>query len=57
MDKETGLVVEPTENAIAAALDALWENRESARRRGEAGFAHYKQINPSWTQVVKQLTG
>jgi glycosyltransferase involved in cell wall biosynthesis len=56
VDKETGLVVEPDESAIAAALDALWENRESARRWGEAGFARYKQINPSWRQVVKELT-
>ncbi|MFZ0747825.1 MAG: glycosyltransferase family 4 protein, partial [Pyrinomonadaceae bacterium] len=56
VNQETGHVVEPGESAIAAALDTLWENRETARRWGEAGFAHYKQINPSWAQVVKQLT-
>ena len=55
-DKETGQVVEPTEKAIAAALDTLWEDRESARLWGEAGLAHYKRINPSWSQVVKHLT-
>ena len=56
LDRETGQVVEPTESAIAAALDMLWENRESARLWGEAGLAHYKRVNPSWSQVVKQLT-
>lgn len=56
VNKETGMVVEPNESAIAGALDTLWENHESARRWGEAGFANYKQINPSWSQVVKQLT-
>ena len=56
VDKETGLIAEPNESAIAAALDTLWDNREGARRWGEAGLALYKQINPSWTQVVKQLT-
>ena len=56
VDKQTGHIVEPNESAIAAALDAVWEDREYARRLGEAGFDHYKQINPSWPQVVKQLT-
>jgi glycosyltransferase involved in cell wall biosynthesis len=56
LEKETGQVVEPSESAIAAALDTLWENRETARLWGEAGLAHYKRINPSWSQVVKQLT-
>lgn len=56
IDKETGLVVEPRESAIANALDFLWGDRATAARWGQAGLTRYKQIDPSWSNVVKQLT-
>lgn len=55
-DEQTGRVVDPNESAVASALDMLWEDRDGAQRCGKAGFVHYQKLNPSWSQVVKQLT-
>jgi glycosyltransferase involved in cell wall biosynthesis len=52
---ETGLIVEPTPAALAVAMDQLWEDREHARRLGEAGFARYQSLGISWTTVVQRL--
>ena len=54
-DRETGLIVEPTPEALAAALDLLWENREQAKTWGEAGRDRYDSLNLSWETVVKKL--
>jgi glycosyltransferase involved in cell wall biosynthesis len=54
-NNETGLVVSPTPESVAAALDFLWENREQAKRWGEAGRACYDQFNISWTGVTRSL--
>ena len=36
---ETGLVVEPTPEALAAAIDELWSNRRAAKRMGRAAWS------------------
>ena len=52
---ETGLVAEPTPEAIAAAVDELWALPEARlREMGEAGFARVRDIN--WDQVIDKLT-
>jgi glycosyltransferase involved in cell wall biosynthesis len=51
----TGLVAEPTPEALAAALDALWEDRERARAWGLAGRARYDELDISWANVVRRL--
>ncbi len=52
---ESGLVAEPTPEALAAAIDALWESPEGAwRAMGEAGRARVSAI--SWDTVVDRLT-
>jgi glycosyltransferase involved in cell wall biosynthesis len=55
-DGETGLVVEPTADGLAGAMDRLWRERTFAVRSGEAGRDRYAQLNISWEHVVATLT-
>jgi glycosyltransferase involved in cell wall biosynthesis len=55
LDKQTGLITEPTPEALAAAVDLLWENRAQARAWGAAGREHYQQLNLTWDNVVRKL--
>jgi glycosyltransferase involved in cell wall biosynthesis len=52
---ETGLITEPTSQALAAAMDTLWENRAQAQAMGQAGRAHYDRHKISWHEVVGRL--
>jgi glycosyltransferase involved in cell wall biosynthesis len=52
---QTGLIVEPTPEALAAAMDTLWENRAQAQAMGEAGRALYDSQKIFWPQVVERL--
>jgi glycosyltransferase involved in cell wall biosynthesis len=53
-DGENGFVCPPgSPRAIAARLDALWEDRALARRLGEAGFARVREIG--WDRVIDRL--
>jgi glycosyltransferase involved in cell wall biosynthesis len=54
-DGETGLITEPTPEALAAALDELWANRPKARAMGEAARAHYSGQKISWPAIVETL--
>jgi len=54
---DTGLITESTPQALATALDALWENRTRAKHMGELGCAHYHSLNISWDSVVRRLLG
>jgi glycosyltransferase involved in cell wall biosynthesis len=56
VNEKTGLVIEPNELMIAAALDRVWEDRANARAWGEAGKAAYDELNLSWPRVVQKLT-
>jgi glycosyltransferase involved in cell wall biosynthesis len=52
---ETGLVADPSPEAIAAAIDELWALPESRLRdMGEAGFARVRNIG--WDDVIDKLT-
>jgi glycosyltransferase involved in cell wall biosynthesis len=54
-DGETGFVARPDPEAIARAVDALWEKPESRlREMGEAGHLRVKDI--SWDRVIDRLT-
>lgn len=55
VDGETGLVVEPTADALAEALDRLWRDPDQARAWGRAGRARYESLDISWANVVKRL--
>jgi len=52
---KTGLVAEPTPQALAAIMDQLWQDREQARLLGQAGRAHYEELEISWSKVVQRL--
>lgn len=55
IDKETGLITDPTPEALAAGFDFLWEHRDQARAMGVAGQTHYQRLNLTWDNVIKKL--
>ena len=55
VDESTGLVADPTPEALAAAFDSVWENRDRATAWGHAARARYESLNLSWANVVKKL--
>lgn len=55
VDRQTGLIADPTPEALAAAFDFLWENRNEAQAWGEAGRARYQSLNLSWSNVIQTL--
>lgn len=52
---ETGLVAEPTPEALASALDELWSGRSRAARMGEAARSLYEDSGISWSRVTRAL--
>jgi glycosyltransferase involved in cell wall biosynthesis len=55
IDHQTGIVAEPTPEALAAAMDSLWEDRERARQWGAAGRQRYHDLKIEWAEVVEKL--
>ena len=53
--RETGLIAEPTPEALAYAMDALFENRAYAAELGRAGRDRYQKLGVSWSKVVQKL--
>jgi len=54
-DKATGMVVEPTPDSLAKAMDTLWRNRNAAKAWGAKGREHYASLGISWSTVVERL--
>lgn len=54
--EHTGLVVDPTPESVAAAIDRLYADKPLARELGRAGRAWYQALGISWDQVVQTLT-
>jgi glycosyltransferase involved in cell wall biosynthesis len=54
-DGETGRIVEPTPQALADAMDALWEQRDTARAWGKAGRDRYQKLGIAWPKVIERL--
>ncbi|MGE5645388.1 MAG: glycosyltransferase family 4 protein [Acidobacteriota bacterium] len=54
-DGVNGLVVEPEPEALAAAMDRLYEDRAEARRMGEAAPARIAALGISWERVLARL--
>ncbi len=52
---ETGTVVKATPEALAKAMDELWEDRIKAKDLGEKGHALYKGLGLSWSKVLDRL--
>jgi glycosyltransferase involved in cell wall biosynthesis len=55
-DGETGYVTAPEPEALAAAMDRLFDDRTNARRMGNAGLDLIRSMKISWDQVVLKLT-
>jgi glycosyltransferase involved in cell wall biosynthesis len=55
VNRETGLVCEPTLQSLAAAMDELWEDRAAARQWGEAGRQRYSDLHIDWGTVLEKL--
>lgn len=54
-NEENGLITAPTAEALAEGLDRIWDDRELAKKLGEAGYELYQQLNISWPNVVEKL--
>ena len=55
VQEETGLIAGPTPQALAAAMDTLWDKREQSRVWGEAGRRRYNEMGLDWSNVVRTL--
>lgn len=55
LNRETGLVTEPTPASLAAAMDYVWENPDRARSWGEAGRERYLSLGITWSKVIERL--
>jgi glycosyltransferase involved in cell wall biosynthesis len=54
---ETGLIIEPTAQKLAAAMDQLWRDRARARKLGAEGRVQIDRLGISWANVVRHLCG
>jgi glycosyltransferase involved in cell wall biosynthesis len=50
-----GIVVKPEPEALAAAMDFLWENRQIAQQYGNNGYNLYKSLGISWQNTIGEL--
>ena len=55
LDQTTGIITDPTPEALAAAFDFVWENRDEAESWGRAGRVRYESLNLSWANVIQKL--
>lgn len=53
--RESGLVADPTPEALAAAMDELWAKRRRAKSWGAAGRDYYDSLGITWAKVVESL--
>jgi glycosyltransferase involved in cell wall biosynthesis len=54
--EKNGLVVEPTPEAMAQAMDRLFYDRALARRYGEANLARMSELLIDWDHVIRSIT-
>lgn len=55
LDRETGIVADPTPESIAEAIDNLAFDRDTAEKYGQSGKKRLKDMNITWEYVVKEL--
>lgn len=54
-NRETGLIVESCPEALADAMDELWENNDLAKILGEAAKDYYYSLNITWSNIIQKL--
>ena len=52
---QTGWVTEPTPEALAEAIEALWANKARSAAMGQAGRERVQSLGLSWDRVVETL--
>jgi glycosyltransferase involved in cell wall biosynthesis len=52
-DGRTGLITDPTPEALAAAIDRLWADKRATRRMGQA--ARERALRVGWDSIVAEL--
>jgi len=55
VDEQTGYIREPTPEALAIAMDMLWEQRSHAKEMGRAGHQRYEELDLRWERVAERL--
>lgn len=53
--ESTGLIAEPTEESLAAAMDRIWKDRTFAREAGMRGRIRLDALGVNWETVVSKL--
>jgi glycosyltransferase involved in cell wall biosynthesis len=56
-DGVNGRIVEPTPQALAAAMEELWANKQRTAQMGENAFATIERYGITWDRVVEELAG
>ncbi|MBD2395924.1 glycosyltransferase family 4 protein [Cyanobacterium aponinum FACHB-4101] len=56
VNQETGIIVDSTPDAIASAMDQLWDNPKQSMIMGKNARSHYESMNISWMNVIEKLT-
>ena len=54
-DGVTGLIAEPTPEALAQAMDRAWSDKGFAQKAGKSGREKYSGMGISWKKVVETL--
>lgn len=54
-DGETGIVVPPSPEPMAAAMDLLWREGGRASAMGRAANEHYRSLDITWDHVLEAL--
>jgi glycosyltransferase involved in cell wall biosynthesis len=54
-DGDTGLVVEPDPESLAAAMDRLAKNRATTIEMGKEGRERWNQMNVTWPATIERL--
>lgn len=54
--QETGIIADSTPEALAEAMDQLWDNRNQSMIMGKNARKHYESMNITWSNVIEKLT-
>ncbi|BAQ61442.1 glycosyltransferase [Geminocystis sp. NIES-3708] len=54
--QETGIITDSTPEALAEAMDQLWDNRNQSVVMGKNARKHYEGMNITWSNVIEKLT-
>lgn len=54
--QETGIIAQSTPEALAEAMDQLWDNRNQSLIMGKNAREHYESMNITWSNVIEKLT-